>query len=66
MSCEDIDKVGAVTDSLIDKDVETLKSLDHFKKKFIHERHTGRGRSRLHAGSLTQNSIPGLQDQAPS
>ena len=35
---------------------------------FIYERHTeretetGRGRSRLHAGSLTQDSIPGPQD----
>ena len=35
---------------------------------FIHERHrekgrdAGRGRSRLHAGSLTWDSIPGLQD----
>ena len=35
---------------------------------FIHGRHrergrdTGRGRSRLHAGSLTWDSIPGLQD----
>ena len=35
---------------------------------FIHERHrergrdTGRGRSRLHAGSLTWDSIPGRQD----
>ena len=37
---------------------------------FIHERHrlrergrdTGRGRSRPHAGSLMQDSIPGLQD----
>ena len=27
-------------------------------------RDTGRGRSRLHAGSLTWDSIPGLQDQA--
>ena len=25
-------------------------------------RDTGRGRSRLHAGSLTWDSIPGLQD----
>ena len=37
----------------------------------IHERprergrDTGRGRSRLHAGSLTRDSIPGLQDRAP-
>ena len=39
---------------------------------FIHERHrerergrdTGRGRRRLHAGSLKQDSIPGLQDHA--
>ena len=32
---------------------------------FTHERHrdTGRWRSRLHAGSPTWNSIPGLQDQ---
>ena len=35
---------------------------------FIHERHrergrdTGRRRSRLHAGSPTRDSIPGLQD----
>ena len=28
-------------------------------------RDTGRGRSRLHAGSLTWDSILGLQDQAP-
>ena len=28
------------------------------------DRDTGRGRSRLHAGSLTWNSIPGLQDHA--
>ena len=41
-----------------------------FKILFIHESHTegsrdtGRGRSRLHAGSLTWNLIPGLQDQA--
>ena len=28
-------------------------------------RDTGRGRSRLHAGSTTQDSIPGLQDRAP-
>ena len=27
-------------------------------------RDTGRGRSRLHAGSLTQDSISGLQDHA--
>ena len=27
-------------------------------------RDTGRGRSRLHAGSPTWDSIPGLQDQA--
>ena len=27
-------------------------------------RDTGRGRSRLHAGSLTWDSTPGLQDQA--
>ena len=27
-------------------------------------RDTGRGRSRLHAGSLMWDSIPGLQDQA--
>ena len=27
-------------------------------------RDTGRGRSRLHAGSPTQDSIPGLQDHA--
>ena len=27
-------------------------------------RDTGRGRSRLHAGSLTWDSIPDLQDQA--
>ena len=27
-------------------------------------RDTGRGRSRLHAGSLTWDSIPGLQDYA--
>ena len=27
-------------------------------------RDTGRGRSRLHAGSLTRDSIPGLQDHA--
>ena len=40
---------------------------------FIHGRHTqrergidtGRGRSRLHAGSPTRDSIPGLQDRAP-
>ena len=37
---------------------------------FIHERHrergrdTGRERSRLHAGSLMWDSIPGLQDYA--
>ena len=38
---------------------------------FIHERHrdrerqdTDRGRSRLPAGSLMKDSIPGLQDQA--
>ena len=39
---------------------------------FIHDSHTerergrdtGRGRSRLHAGSLTWDSIPGLQDRA--
>ena len=40
---------------------------------FIHEKHreerergrdTGRGRSRLHAGSPTRDSIPGLQDHA--
>ena len=37
---------------------------------FIHKRHrergrdTGRGRSRLHAGSLIWDSIPSLQDQA--
>ena len=29
-------------------------------------RDTGRGRSRLHAGILTWDSIPGLQDQALS
>ena len=28
-------------------------------------RDTGRGRSRLHAGSPTWDSIPGLQDGAP-
>ena len=28
-------------------------------------RDTGRGRSRLHAGSLTRDSIPGLQDHTP-
>ena len=27
-------------------------------------RDAGRGRSRLHAGSLTWDSIPGLQDRA--
>ena len=27
-------------------------------------RDTGRGRSRLHAGGLTWDSIPGLQDHA--
>ena len=27
-------------------------------------RDTGRGRSRLHGGSLTWDSIPGLQDHA--
>ena len=27
-------------------------------------RDTGRGKDRLHAGSLMQNSIPGLQDHA--
>ena len=36
-----------------------------FKILFIHERHrgrdTGRGRSRLHAGSRMRDSIPGLQ-----
>ena len=46
----------------------------YFKKNilFIHERHnerergrkTGRGRSRLHAGTPTWDLIPGLQDQA--
>ena len=47
-----------------------------FKKYFIYlfmtdtqtgrerGRDTGRGRSRLHAGSLMRNSIPGLQDHA--
>ena len=42
------------------------------KYLFIHKRHTernrgrdtGRGRSRLHAGILMWNSIPGLQDHA--
>ena len=29
------------------------------------DRDTGRGRSRLHAGSPTQDSIPGLQDRIP-
>ena len=29
-------------------------------------RNTGRGRSRLHAGNLTWDLIPGLQDQALS
>ena len=28
-------------------------------------RDTGRGRSRLHAGSLMRDSIPGLQDHTP-
>ena len=28
-------------------------------------RDTGRGRNRLQAGSLTRDSIPGLQDQHP-
>ena len=28
----------------------------------VRGRDTGRGRSRLHTGSLMQNSIPGLQD----
>ena len=28
------------------------------------ERERGRGRSRLHAGNLTWDSIPGLQDHA--
>ena len=42
-----------------------------FKKYFIYLfmrdtecTDTGRGRSRLHAGSLTWDSIPGLQDHA--
>ena len=37
-----------------------------FFKEFIHERYRerGRGRSRLHAGSLTWDSIPRLQDHA--
>ena len=50
--------------------------INFFKDLFIHERQrerererergrdTGRGRSRLHAGSLTRDSIPGVQDHA--
>ena len=33
---------------------------------FIHERQTGRGRSRLHAGSLMWDLIPGLQGHSLS
>ena len=41
-----------------------------FRSFFIHrdrerDRQTGRGRSRLHTGSPTQDSIPGLQDHTP-
>ena len=51
--------------------VELLDSFffkKHFIYLFIHGRHRdrgrdiGRGRSRLHAGSLMWDSIPGLQD----
>ena len=50
------------------------KKVFTFFKKIIHlfmrdtererGRDTGRGRSRLHAGSLTRDLIPGLQDHA--
>ena len=35
------------------------------KRKRERSRDTGRGRSRLHAGSLTWDSILGLQDHTP-
>ena len=35
-----------------------------FMRDTQRDRDTGRGRSRLHAGNPTQESIPGLQDQA--
>ena len=48
-----------------------MRRIYFFKILFIHERQrererqdTGRGRSRLYAGSLTCDSIPGLQDEA--
>ena len=37
----------------------------HREREIEAEPHTGRGRSRLHAESLTWDSIPGLQDHAP-
>ena len=49
--------------------MESFNSFFFFKDLSIHERHreregdTGGGRSRLHAGSPTQDSIPGPQDQ---
>ena len=36
-----------------------------FMRDIERGRETGRGRSRLHAGSLTWDSTPGLQDHAP-
>ena len=41
------------------KDRETERETDRERER---GRDTGRGRSRLHAGSLTWDSIPGLQD----
>ena len=36
--------------------------IDLFMRDTERGRDTGRGRSRLHAGSLMRDSIPGLQD----
>ena len=38
----------------------------HRERERERGRDTGRGRSRLHAGSLTWNSIPGLQGHTPA
>ena len=62
--------IGRMASFLILK--RSTKAFFFLKKDFIYlfmrdtqrGRDTGRGRSRLHAGSPTRDSIPGLQDHA--
>ena len=45
------------------RDTYTQRKRDREKER-DRDRDTGRRRSRLHVGSLTWDSIPGVQDQA--